>query len=130
MIRLILAKLNQNYIMNIKGKLIEIYEAKQITDSFKKREFVVEYAENEKYPQFIKFELTQNNCDAIDGFKIGDFIDVQFDLRGKPWTNKQGEKTYFTSLSAWKIQSAGDSQNNISQDEAPPESSPDEEYPF
>ena len=109
MIRLILAKLNQNYIMNIKGKLIEIYEAKQITDSFKKREFVV---------------------DAIDGFKIGDFIDVQFDLRGKPWTNKQGEKTYFTSLSAWKIQSAGDSQNNISQDEAPPESSPDEEYPF
>ncbi|MCY7360613.1 MAG: DUF3127 domain-containing protein [Ignavibacteria bacterium] len=90
--------------MNIQGKLIEIYEGKQITDKFKKREFVIEYAENAQYPQFIKFELTQANCDIIDEYKKGDFIDVHFDLRGKPWTNKEGVTSYFTSLGAWKIQ--------------------------
>lgn len=89
--------------MNITGKLIEIFETKQISDKFKKREFVVEYSENEQYPQFIKFELTQNNCDLIDSFSKGDFVEVHFDLRGKPWTNKNGETTYFTSLTAWKI---------------------------
>lgn len=116
--------------MNIKGKLIEIFETKQISDKFKKREFVVEYAENEKYPQFIKFELIQDNCDMIDGFNKGDTVDVHFNLRGNKWTNKQNEITYFTSLSAWKIQGAGDGQENISQEEAPPENLSDEEYPF
>ncbi|HMQ67431.1 MAG TPA: DUF3127 domain-containing protein [Ignavibacteria bacterium] len=116
--------------MNIKGKLIEIFETKQISDKFKKREFVVEYAENEKYPQFIKFELIQNSCDLIDGFNKGDTVDVHFNLRGNKWTNKQEEVSYFTSLSAWKIQAADESQDNITHDEAPPETSPDEEYPF
>ncbi|MBS1518825.1 MAG: DUF3127 domain-containing protein [Bacteroidetes bacterium] len=90
--------------MNITGKLIEIYDTKQITEKFKKREFVVEYATNPEYPQYVKFELAQNNCDFLDGFSKGDVIDIQFDLKGRPWTNKEGEKTYFTSLQAWKIQ--------------------------
>jgi len=89
--------------MNIKGKLIEVFEAKQLTSTFRKREFVIEYAENAQYPQYIKFELLQDNCDLIDKFAIGTEIEVFFDLRGKPWTNKGGEKTYFTSLNAWKI---------------------------
>lgn len=100
--------------MNISGKIKEIYEVKQISDKFRKREFVVEYTENEQYPQFIKFELTQNNCDLINRFSKGDFINVHFDLRGKPWTNKNGETTYFTSLTAWKLEKA-DSQANTNE---------------
>lgn len=90
--------------MDISGKLIEIFDAKQISEKFRKREFVVEYSENEQYPQYIKFELTQNNCELIDSYSKGDFVKVHFDLRGKPWTNKNGETTYFTSLSAWKLE--------------------------
>lgn len=93
-----------NKIMDITGKLHEIYESKQVTEKFKKREFVVEYVTNPEYPQYIKFQLTQNNCDFLDGFSKGDIIDVQFDLTGRPWTNKDGETTYFTSLQAWRIQ--------------------------
>ncbi|MEP7145624.1 MAG: DUF3127 domain-containing protein [bacterium] len=115
--------------MNIKGKLVEIYEAKQITDKFKKREFVVEYAENAQYPQFIKFELIQNNCDFIDGFTKGDFIDVHFDLRGKPWTNKEGVTTYFTSLSAWKIQSTSPGSTSSEEDHESVNSN-EEDLPF
>jgi len=113
--------------MNIQGKVIEIYETKQITDKFKKREFVIEFAENEQYPQYIKFELAQNNCDLIEGYSKGDMLDVHFDLRGKPWTNKEGVTTYFTSLSAWKIQKA-DSKKQSS-DIPPPETS-DDDMPF
>ena len=112
--------------MNVQGKLIEIYDTKQVTDKFKKREFVIEYAENAQYPQFIKFELAQNNCDYLDGFSKGDFIDVHFDLRGRPWTNKEGVITYFTSLAAWKLQKA----EGAKTEEAPPESASDEDYPF
>lgn len=100
--------------MNIKGKLTEIFEAKQVSDKFRKREFVVEYAENSQFPQYIKFELTQNNCELIDSFKKGDFVDVHFDLRGKPWTNKNGEVMYFTSLTAWKLlKTDGEEDGNI-----------------
>ncbi len=112
--------------MQITGKLIEIYESKQVTDKFRKREFVVEYAENAAYPQFLKFELAQNNCDYLDGFSKGDYIEVQFDLKGRPWTNKEGVTTYFTSLGAWKLQKA-DGQKS---EEPPPENLSDEDLPF
>ena len=116
--------------MNIQGKLIEIYETKQISDKFRKREFVIEYAENAQYPQFIKFELTQNNCDMIDSFKKNDFIDVHFDLRGKPWTNKEGVTTYFTSLAAWKIQKASPADPDTESQEPHFENAPDADLPF
>ena len=112
--------------MNIQGKIIEIYEAKQVTDKFRKREFVIEYAENAQFPQFVKFELAQNNCDFLDGFSKGDFVDVHFDITGRPWTNKEGVTTYFTSLKAWKIQK---SENTKSEEpEAAP--GPEDEYQF
>jgi len=36
--------------MEVQGKLIEKYETSKINDSFRKREFVVEYVENPQYP--------------------------------------------------------------------------------
>lgn len=116
--------------MNIQGKLTEVYDEKQITDKFKKREFVIEYAENAQYPQFIKFELMQNNCDLISEFKKGEFLDVHFDLKGKPWTNKEGVTTYFTSLNAWKIQRAEGNKAEEMNQEAHSDSLPDEDLPF
>ena len=89
--------------MNIKGKLIEKSETQKITDSFKKREFVIEYAENPMYPEFVKFELIQDRCDLIEPFNLHDEIEIDFNLKGRKWTDKQGEVKYFNSLQAWKI---------------------------
>ncbi len=91
--------------MNLKAKILEIFETTQITDTFKKREFVVEYAENPQYPEFIKFELTQDRCDLISQYRLGDEVDVWFNLRGRKWTDPQGQVKYFNSLQAWKIDS-------------------------
>lgn len=94
--------------MNIKGKLLEKSSEMQISASFKKREFVVEFAENPQYPEYVKFELIQDKCDLIDPVQPGQEIDVFFNLKGRKWTDAKGEVKYFNSLQAWKIERTSD----------------------
>lgn len=94
--------------MNIKGKLLEKGETQNITDSFRKREFVVEYAENPQYPEFLKFELIQTNCEQLDSFDAGQEINISFNLKGRKWTDKNGEVKYFNSLQAWRVERVND----------------------
>ena len=98
------------------GKLYKKFEISQITETFRKREFVVEI-EDGAYPQLIKFQLTQNNCDKLDPYNEGDKIKVTFSLRGREYT-KNGNTSYFTNLDAWRIESAGS-------DAAAPTAAPD-----
>lgn len=93
--------------MNIQGKIIDIFDTTQVSEKFRKREFVIEFTENAQYPEFIKFELVQDKCDLIDAFRVGEDVDVSFNLRGRAWTNQQGVKNYFNSLQAWRIQPVG-----------------------
>jgi single-strand DNA-binding protein len=88
------------------GKLIKIFPTEQKTASFAAREFVIEMPDG-KYPQLIKFQAVQDNCNVLDNFREGDKIKVSFDLRGREWQGK-----YFTSLTAWRIDKAVD--NGIS----------------
>ena len=76
--------------MNIKGKILEISPTQQVTDSFKKREFVIEYAENPQYPEFVKFESIQDKCGLLDAYKPGDEIEVYFNLKGRKWNDPKG----------------------------------------
>jgi len=69
--------------MNIEGKLLEKFETQTIKETFKKREFVVEYAENPQYPEFVKFELIQSNCEQLDSVDVGDSITISFNLKGR-----------------------------------------------
>lgn len=94
--------------MEVKGKLIEKFETTNVTATFKKREFVLEYAENPQYPEFIKFELIQDKCDQLDGFNAGQEINVAFNLKGRKWTDPQGSVKYFNSLQAWKLSAVHD----------------------
>ena len=96
-----MAKEQQGF--SIKGKLHEIFETKVLTEKFRKREIVIEYTPNIQYPQYIKLDLQNDNCNLIDAFTIHDEVEIFFDLRGKPYTTKTGEITYFTNLVVWKI---------------------------
>ncbi|MEQ8531806.1 MAG: DUF3127 domain-containing protein [Imperialibacter sp.] len=93
--------------MDIKGKLLEKSETANVTASFKKREFVVEFAENPQYPEYVKFELIQDKCDLINDFEPGQEIEVHFNLKGRKWTDPKGEVKYFNSLQAWRILPVG-----------------------
>ncbi|MEQ8413081.1 MAG: DUF3127 domain-containing protein [Imperialibacter sp.] len=93
--------------MDIKGKLLEKSETANVTASFKKREFVVEFAENPQYPEYVKFELIQDKCELINDFEPGQEIEVHFNLKGRKWTDPKGEVKYFNSLQAWRILPVG-----------------------
>jgi hypothetical protein len=86
------------------GKLHAVMPTQQVKDTFRKREFVLEIVDGQ-YPQHIKFQLTQNNCDRIDQYSVGQEIKVHFNLRGRPFQGKDGTTMYFTNLEAWRLES-------------------------
>jgi single-strand DNA-binding protein len=87
----------------VTGKLHEKFAEQQISDRFKKREFVLE-VEDGAYPQHIKFQLTQDRCDLIEPYQIGQDVKVSFNLKGKPYQNRNGETVYYTNIEAWRIE--------------------------
>lgn len=90
--------------MQISGKVHEVGDIQQVSESFKKRDLIVAYAENPQFVEYIRFEATQDRVTAFDGLQPGDEVEVHFNLRGRPWTNKEGVTTYFNSLVAWRVQ--------------------------
>jgi hypothetical protein len=93
--------------MNVRGKILEISDTQKVSDRFQKREFVIEFAENPQYPEFVQFELIQDKCNLLDSYKTGDEVEVYFNLKGRKWTNPQGQVKYFNSLQAWKLEGGG-----------------------
>lgn len=109
----------------LEGILHIKFDTENKTDTFQAREFVVKT--DGTYPQFIKFQLTQDRCGIIDSYNPGDMLKVYFDLRGREWNEK-----YFTNLQAWKLEpvQANVPQENPVQAVAPGDNSfPTMEYP-
>lgn len=98
--------------MEIRGKVHEIGAVQQVTDTFKKRDLIIQYAENPQFVEYIRFEATQDRTSLFDNLNVGDEVEVSFNLRGRPWTNRDGVTSYFNSLVAWRVAkvttSAGD----------------------
>jgi single-stranded DNA-binding protein len=88
------------------GRLHIIFDTKQVSERFTKREFVVEIADNPKYPQMVMFQLSGDRCAQLDEFRIGDQIRIEFSLRGREWKSPTGEVKYFNSLDVWKVEPA------------------------
>lgn len=81
----------------IEGILHKKYEIESKSSSFQTREFVI--TTEGTYPQYVKFQLTQDKCGVIDPCNEGEKVKVYFDLRGREWQGK-----YFTNLNAWKVE--------------------------
>jgi hypothetical protein len=113
---------------DLSGKLIEKYDTIQVSDTFKKREFVIEHVDNSSgkdYTDLIKFQLTRERCALIDRYNINDEIKVSFNIRGKRWV-KDDRVSYFINLEAWKIEKIAFSSEEpplpppLMEEEAPP----------
>jgi len=89
--------------MEILGILKTKGVEQKLSAKFSKLEFVIT-DNNPKYPQHISFQLTNDRCDLLDKYKVGDQINVHFNLRGREWTSPSGETKYFNTLEAWKIE--------------------------
>jgi len=107
--------------MNVKGRLHLKGETQQITEKFSKREFVIQT--EDKYPQLILLQLTQDKCGLLDEYEVGDAIDVDINIRGREWTSPKGEVKYFNTLEAWRF-------NREQPEEASYESNDSDDIPF
>ena len=101
--------------MEVQGKIKMIDETKTYgNNGFRKREMVV--TTEEQYPQHILIEFIQDKTNLLDKFKVGQNVKVNINLRGREWTNPQGETKYFNSLNGWRIESL---EQSVSQDMPP-----------
>ena len=93
--------------MDIKGKVHEISQVITVSEKFKKRELILEYAENPTYPEYVKFEAVQDKVNLFDNVNVGDQVELFFNLRGRPWTDKTGKTSYFNTLAVWRLNPLG-----------------------
>lgn len=100
--------------MEVTGILKVKYDTQQVSDKFKKRDFVITIEPTSPYPQHVTMQLTQDKVSLVDNFNIGEEMKVSFNLRGREWNSPQGETKYFNTIDAWRLEKAGSMQNNQS----------------
>ena len=122
----------------ITGKVIEIYPVIQVSDKFRKREFVIEKKEAggaAVFVDYLKFQLLQDKCDLINESFLHEEIRIFFNLKGNKW-ERDGKINYFTNLDAWKVEkicSAIKDQNvpsHTTLEDIPPENDELSDLPF
>jgi len=81
-----------------KGTIKHIGDTQTFGDKgFTKRDFVL-IESDAKYPQTVKFELIKDNINLIEGYKIGEEVEVKFNIKGREYNNN-----YYVSLEAYKL---------------------------
>ena len=83
--------------LKIKGKIISIGDREQKTDKFTVRQFIIQTGG--QYPQPVQLQITNDRCDVLDAFKVGQEVTVHFDIRGNEWNGK-----IINNLNAWKVE--------------------------
>ena len=123
--------------LQITGKLIVINPTQQVSEKFKKREFVMETYEDvngQTYTNFAKMQAVQAKCDVLDKYKVGDMVTVHFNIKGNKW-EKDGKVNYISNLDMWKIEAASGSvapppQQSAPVQSAPPPNNDNQDLPF
>ncbi len=91
--------------MEVTGKIKMIDQTKEVGSAgFKKRDVVV--TTDEQYPQHILVQFVQDKCDLLNTFQVGEAVKIDINLRGREWTNPQGETVYFNTIQGWRIAKA------------------------
>jgi len=87
------------------GKIKEIGDIQQKTDSFKLRTFVVTIDGDTTYPQHVSLQAVNEKCDMLSTIAVGSEVTVSFNLRGREWTSPTDNTVkYFNTLDAWKVE--------------------------
>ncbi len=89
----------------ITGTIVAIEQTAIISATFKKRVFVLQVVNQERpeYSELISLEFIQDKCDILDNYQLNTEVTVGFNLKGRKWTNPQGQDKYFNTLQAWRI---------------------------
>ena len=102
--------------MELQGKVKLIGETQTFgANGFRKREVVI--TTEEQYPQHIMIEFVQDKTDLLNNYQVGQQVKISINIRGREWTNPQGEVKYFNSIQGWRIEAL---QQEVSSGDIPP----------
>ena len=89
--------------MEIQGQIKKIFPSEYVgANGFEKRDLVI--VTEEQYPQTIIIQFTQGRCALLDNVRVGERVKAYINIKGREWTNPQGETKYFNTIECWKIE--------------------------
>ena len=96
--------------MELQGTVKKIGETQTFASGFQKRELVL--LTEEQYPQPIQIDFLSDKIDLLNNVSEGESVKVGINIRGREWTNPQGEVKYFNSISAWRLEKVSGENTN------------------
>jgi hypothetical protein len=90
----------------LEGKIELIYDQQQVSEKFKKREFILDAGEEYNgvyYANPIRLQCVNDHCSKLDAVQVGQRVRVTFAHKGSKW-EKDGKVNYITNLNCWKIE--------------------------
>ena len=94
-------------ITKLTGSVHLIGQTEQRTEKFKSRNLVLKTGGD--YPQFITIQFTQDKCDLLNNLRMGDFVSVNYNIRGREWADpKTGTMKYFNAIEGWSVELKSD----------------------
>ena len=98
-------------IAEIEGKLIKIgkeIDSKSGTFKHKEIEIYIENTRDSKYDDYHEIQVSVNNYQLLEKFKVGSMVKATVNLIGRPWTNpKTQQRIIFKTYSLWKMEFVG-----------------------
>lgn len=88
--------------MELQGTVKKVFETQTFASGFQKREMIL--LTQEQYPQPISIEFLSDKINLLDNLREGDNVKIGINIRGREWTNPQGEVKYFNSITGWRIE--------------------------
>lgn len=88
--------------MELQGTVKKIFETQTFASGFQKRELIL--LTQEQYPQPISIEFLSEKIMLLDTINEGDQVKIGINIRGREWTNPQGEVKYFNSITGWRLE--------------------------
>ena len=96
--------------MELQGTVKKIGETQTFASGFQKRELVL--LTEEQYPQPIQIDFLSDKIDLLNNVSEGESVKVGINIRGREWSNPQGEVKYFNSITGWRLEKVSGENTN------------------
>ena len=87
--------------MKVKGKIHFVGALRVVSEKFKSKDVVI--LTEDKYPQYITVQFTQDKTELLTENNIGEQVEISINLRGREWKSPTGEIKYFNTIEGWQI---------------------------
>lgn len=75
--------------MKLIGQLTDVF-APETKPNFSKKEFWIKQPDTERHPQHWKLELHGDDIKALNGKKVGDWLECEVEIRGRKFKRRDG----------------------------------------